>query len=112
MSAAGGRLEGRVAVITGGASGMGQATVLRFLDEGASVVAADLNEATGKETLELAAAAGHADRFRFARVDVAEESDVEEMIAARAARSSTPLRWQGCPAAPGPWPTPQPRPRS
>ena len=53
-----GRLDGRVAVITGGASGMGRATVLRFLDEGACVVVADLNEGTGKETLELAAKKG------------------------------------------------------
>ena len=42
-----GRLEGRVAVITGGASGMGRSTVLRFLDEGASIVVADLNEGDG-----------------------------------------------------------------
>jgi len=48
-----GRLDGRVAVITGGASGMGRSTVLRFLDEGASVVVADLNERTGKETRTL-----------------------------------------------------------
>ena len=54
MSRSEGRLEGRVAVITGGASGMGRSTVLRFLDEGASIVVADLNEATGKETVELA----------------------------------------------------------
>jgi NAD(P)-dependent dehydrogenase (short-subunit alcohol dehydrogenase family) len=74
------RLQGRVAVITGGASGMGRATVLRFLDEGARVVVADLNEGTGKETLELVGEAGHADCVRFVRTDVAEESDVEAMI--------------------------------
>ena len=33
-----GRLQNKVAVVTGGASGMGRATVLRFLDEGANVV--------------------------------------------------------------------------
>ena len=54
------RLQGRTAVITGGASGMGRSTVLRFLDEGASVVVADYNAATGQETLDLAAERGHA----------------------------------------------------
>ena len=48
------RLEGKTAVITGGASGMGRATVLRFLDEGARVVVADYNAATGEETIKLA----------------------------------------------------------
>ena len=75
-----GRLEGRAAVITGGASGMGRATTLRFLEEGARVLVADLNEASGKETLDLASAAGYGDRARFCRVDVAEEADVAAMI--------------------------------
>lgn len=73
-----GRLEGRVAVITGGASGMGRSTARRFLDEGARVVIADLNEETGKQTLEDFADAS--DRLRFVRTDVAEESDVQAMI--------------------------------
>lgn len=75
-----GRLEGRVAVVTGGASGMGRATVLRFLAEGAAVVVADLNEATGKETLALAAAQGSGESIRFVRTDVASEADVDEAI--------------------------------
>ena len=49
------KLQDKVAVITGGASGMGQATALRFLDEGARVVVADFNEANGKATVALAA---------------------------------------------------------
>jgi 3alpha(or 20beta)-hydroxysteroid dehydrogenase len=49
-----GRLSGKVAVITGGASGMGAATVLRFVAEGAQVVIADLQQAPGEA---LAAAA-------------------------------------------------------
>jgi len=75
-----GRLEGRAAVITGGASGMGRATVLRFLDEGASVVVADLNEVTGKETVELAAERDANDRIRFLRTDVSREVDVEAAV--------------------------------
>ena len=75
-----GRLEGRVAVITGGASGMGRSTVLRFLDEGASIVVADMNEGTGKETLELADKKKASSRIRFIRTDVSREADVEAMI--------------------------------
>lgn len=75
-----GRLQGKVAVITGGASGMGRATVLRFLAEGASVVVADMNEETGKQTLELAAKDGHAEHVRFIRTDVADEPSVEAMV--------------------------------
>lgn len=82
-----GRFEGKVAVVTGGGNGIGRATVLRFLDEGArGVVVADLNAETGAETLALARGAGHGDRARFVRANVAEERDVEAAIdAARAA---------------------------
>jgi len=76
-----GRLAGKVAVITGGASGMGRATVLRFLGEGARVVVADLNEATGAETLALCRAGGGGERVRFIRTDVSREEQVEAMIA-------------------------------
>ncbi len=75
------KLKDKVAVITGGASGMGQATALRFLKEGARVVVADYNEQSGKETLALAKDAGYAEKIRFIRTDVAKESDVQAMIA-------------------------------
>jgi len=44
------KLAGKVAIVTGGASGMGRATVMRFLAEGAKVMVADLNDANGAET--------------------------------------------------------------
>ena len=57
-----GRLDGRVAVVTGGGNGIGRETVLRFLREGAQVVVADLNVETGERTLELAAGEGRGGR--------------------------------------------------
>jgi len=74
------RLKDRVAVITGGASGMGRVTALRFLDEGARVVIADFNAATGMDTVAEAAARGHNDSVRFVQTDVADEADVEAMM--------------------------------
>ncbi len=74
------RLQNKVAVITGGASGMGRATVLRFLAEGARVVVADFNAATGADTVAEASRAGFADAVRFVRTDVASEADVEAML--------------------------------
>jgi NAD(P)-dependent dehydrogenase (short-subunit alcohol dehydrogenase family) len=76
-----GRLAGKVAVITGGGNGIGRATALRFLQEDAAVVIADLNHATGEETVDLARQAGHGERIRFVRADVTREADVEAMIA-------------------------------
>jgi NAD(P)-dependent dehydrogenase (short-subunit alcohol dehydrogenase family) len=75
-----GRLAGQVAVITGGANGIGRETALRFLEEGARVVVADVNEANAGEVLRLAAGRGHGEAIRFVRADVAEERDVEAMI--------------------------------
>lgn len=74
------RLKGKVAVITGGASGMGKATVMRFLQEGASVVVADFNQTTGAQTIEEATAAGFGTKVHFIRTDVAKEADIEAML--------------------------------
>ena len=75
------KLDGKVAIVTGGASGMGRATVMRFLADGAKVMVADLNEANGAETLAVAKAQGHADAIAFMRCDVAQEADVAATVA-------------------------------
>jgi NAD(P)-dependent dehydrogenase (short-subunit alcohol dehydrogenase family) len=46
-----GRLDGKVAIVTGGASGFGRATVMHFAREGARVVVVDLDEARGREVV-------------------------------------------------------------
>ena len=76
-------LEGKVAVITGGVSGIGRATTLRFLAEGASVVVGDLNADVAQE---LIAEAGAPEELSFIRTDVAEEHDVEALIGAATER--------------------------
>ena len=75
------KFAGKVAIVTGGASGMGRATVMRFLAEGAKVMVADLNDANGAETLAVAKTQGHADGIAFLRCDVAKESDVAALVA-------------------------------
>ena len=75
-----GKLSGKVAIVTGGASGMGRATVMRFLGDGAKVVVGDLNEANGAETVAVARAAGHGDSIAFLRCDVSREADVAALV--------------------------------
>jgi NAD(P)-dependent dehydrogenase (short-subunit alcohol dehydrogenase family) len=74
------KLTDQVAVITGGANGIGAKTALRFLGEGARVMIGDLNEANAGRVLAEAAEAGHRDNVRFVRTDVAEEAQVQAMF--------------------------------
>src|ERR1017187_5007238 len=75
-----GKLAGKVAVITGGANGIGRDTALRFLSEGARVVIADLNQRNADFVLEQAAQAGHAAAIRSIWTDVAQERDIVAMF--------------------------------
>lgn len=70
-----GRLENKVAVITGGVSGMGLATVKRFRDEGAQVVIADVQDEPG---VRLAEELG--DGVRYCHTDVSRESEIEALV--------------------------------
>ena len=77
----GGRLEGKVAVITGGAGGIGFATARRLLNEGAAVLIGDYNAQAGDAALESLKGEGFAGRVGFMRVDVSHEADVEMLMA-------------------------------
>jgi len=70
-----GRLEGKVAVITGGTSGMGQRTVERFVEEGARVVIAGRTESAGEAIVARLGA-----NTRYIRTDVMLEEDIKRMI--------------------------------
>jgi NAD(P)-dependent dehydrogenase (short-subunit alcohol dehydrogenase family) len=73
-----GRLDGKVAVITGAASGMGRATAVRFAGEGAAVVIADLNEEGGAAAVRECKENGG--QAVFQKTNVTSETDVKAMI--------------------------------
>lgn len=75
-----GRLEGKVAVVTGGANGIGRACSVRFAEEGANVIVADLQDDQGAETVALVEAAGS--EARFIRTDTTREDDCLAMVQA------------------------------
>jgi 3-oxoacyl-[acyl-carrier protein] reductase len=78
------KLEGKVAIVTGAASGIGRASAIAFAREGAKVVVAARNEKAGHETVAAIAAEGH-EAF-FARVDTSKLADLERMTEDAVAR--------------------------
>jgi len=74
------RLAGKVALITGGASGMGQSEAIIFAREGAKVVVADVLEFEARQVVEKMAAAGG--QARFVKLDVTSEADWENAVKA------------------------------
>jgi NAD(P)-dependent dehydrogenase (short-subunit alcohol dehydrogenase family) len=74
-----GRLQDRIAVITGAASGIGQATAVRFAEEGAHVVIADLPAQAGGSAETAARVQALGRHAEVVTIDVTEEAQVEEM---------------------------------
>jgi glucose 1-dehydrogenase len=79
-------LENKVAIVTGGAKGIGLAIAKRFASDGARVVIADVNEDAGSVAVEEIGAFG---AVRFVRCDVGDKADVENLVA------STARTWGG-----------------
>src|SRR5438552_1616747 len=74
------RLEEKVALVTGGGSGIGRATALLFAQEGAVVVVADYRPEDGEATADAVKQQGG--RATFVRADVTQAGDVEAMVRA------------------------------
>jgi NAD(P)-dependent dehydrogenase (short-subunit alcohol dehydrogenase family) len=73
-----GQLQDKVALVTGGASGIGRATALTFAREGAKLVIADMNEEGGQQTVHMITENGG--QATFVQVDVTRAAEVEAMI--------------------------------
>ena len=69
------QLANSTAIVTGGASGLGEATARLFVDLGANVVVLDLNEPAGEQLQSK-----FPDKIRFIKTDVSSESDVQKAV--------------------------------
>ena len=77
-------LTGRVAMVTGGGSGIGRSMCDGLAEFGADVVVADLDEEGAKETVEARSKYGH--RAMAIKVDVSKAADVENMVSQTVAK--------------------------
>jgi len=73
-----GRLEEKVALVTGGGSGIGRATALAFAQEGASVIVSGRSVASGEETVQMINAIGG--EARWVKADVSRAAEVEALV--------------------------------
>jgi NAD(P)-dependent dehydrogenase (short-subunit alcohol dehydrogenase family) len=73
------QLDGKVALVTGGASGIGRATALAFMREGARLMIADINEAGGRETVDLVVKGGG--EALFTKADVTQGPVAQGLVA-------------------------------
>src|SRR3989454_10703069 len=73
-----GQLDGKVALVTGGASGIGRATALTFAREGAKLVIADVHEDGGQQTIHMITEQGG--EAIFVRTDVSKAVEVQALI--------------------------------
>jgi len=79
------RVKGKVAIVTGGANGIGKAICELFAEEGAWVLIADIEEGPGQETVRSIRAAGG--QAEFCRADVSNQEDVKRAVAMAAAHN-------------------------
>ena len=72
------QMQSKVAIVTGGGSGMGRATSVLFAQEGAAVVVADINDAGGRQTVAMIEQAGG--RATYVRTDTADEAQIVALV--------------------------------
>lgn len=75
-----GQFDGKVALVTGSAAGIGRATVLAFAREGAKVVVSDIDVEAAEETVRMVEALGA--EAAFVEADVGKESDIKALVEA------------------------------
>ena len=86
------RFVDKVAIVTGGASGIGETTVRQFASEGAKVVIADFSP-RGQELADQLNAEGH--EALYVKTDVTKEDEVKQMVSATVERFG--LSWNSAP---------------